>query len=45
MIIYITLFIAIAAGIYSYRYVRRAASRRTANIVYLAMGVAALIYA
>lgn len=45
MIIYITLFIAVAAGIYSYRYVRRAANRRIANIVYLVMGVAALIYA
>ena len=45
MVIYITLAIAVIAGIYSFRYVRRAAGRRTAYAVYLTMAAAALIFA
>ena len=45
MVIYITLAVAILAGLYAFRYLRAAAGRRTARILYRTMGAAALAYA
>lgn len=44
MVIYLTLTIALLSGLYAYRYLRRVTSPRTAQRIYAAMGLAALLY-
>ena len=43
MVIYLTLTIALLSGLYAYRYLRRATSPRTAQRIYAARGLAALL--
>lgn len=45
MVIYLTLAAAILAGIYSFRYLRRAAGARIARWVYLTLAAGTLVYA